>query len=327
MVIKKKGVKKENRIIEWLRVKENRNLLGNIFLLGFFTIYLFIFIALCSFIPIFSTIILQSFIEYSPIPQGISIITLILYIIGILPVYGILKFIIKIIENSKKLKNIIPASIRSALKKINFYFILSILMIYVIVTVGLNIYQSYYKNDLPFSFDFSNNNYNLTITSSCTSDGKLSIFTDGDEVSCDVKVNSKSNCSFDLKEIDIYDKTRYNETILNTFNKSIHLPEGFINESSLENINLSFPITATVLHHTIMSFDFICSLCQDYNLLHSNERIIINSTEETYIPVTREMYENIRNQRLAILVLIFSVGVVSVLTSVKNLRDIVENYK
>lgn len=43
-----------------------------------------------------------------------------------------------------------------------------------------------------------------------------------------------------------------------------------------------------------------------------------------YTPITEEIYENVKNQRLAVLVLIFSVGIVSVLTSVKNLKDIID---
>lgn len=256
MVIKKK---KENRIIKWLRVKENRNLLANIFLLGFFTVYLFLFIILCSFLPIFPTIILKSFIEYSPIPQGLSYAAIILYILGILPIYGLFKVIIKIIEKSK-LRNIIPSYIPLTLKKFNFYFILSILMIYVIITVGLNIYQSYYKNDLPFTFDF-NNNYNLTISSNCQSEGGLSMFTVGDGVNCNLNINSKSECDLRLDELIVNDN---NETLFNHSSMNMLIERGFYkHEGTIVNTSFPYKISSSDLHSFVVSLKFNYGLCEN----------------------------------------------------------------
>jgi hypothetical protein len=271
-------------------------------------------------LPIFSTLIVLSLIEKFTLPDIVLYYTLFLYTIAIVVSYIILKILIKYLENVKTLKGLIPT-----LKKINIYVILSVVIIFNVITIGMNIYQRFYKNDFPFNFEYDKNNYNITILSICKSDGNLLIFTEGDELSCDTKITSKSNYNFVLDEIVTYDSTYYkHEILLNISNISKYLERGFYLENgySLENIEFKIPVTSPVLHHMYLSFKFNCILCPKD--IKPNSYIMINSSMKNYMPATRDIYENIKNQRSAVLVLIFSVGIVSVLTSVKNLKDIIE---
>jgi len=316
-----------------LRKKENWVTLIDIFMRVFILFYLLVIIYVFLFLSqLLFTVGLTSFIEYAPIPNLVYYAAIISFIIIIIGIYFLVKLPLKAIEKYKKLKRFTPNFVTSALKKINIYLIVSLVMMYIIIIVGLNIYQEYYKNDLPFSFEFGDNDYNLTILSNCKSNGGLSIFTEGDEIVCDIRVNSKSDCNFYLNEIVVNDNTYYTNDSWKESNMSRYLEAGsYLNEGSfLENISFKTQIKSPVLHHLNTSFRFDYGLCQGYinPTIHPYDLlgryIILNSTDKKYIPVTREMYENVRNQRLAILVLIFSVGLVSVLTSVKNLKDIIE---
>lgn len=210
-------------------------------------------------------------------------------------------------------------------QKFNNYIILAILLMFFFIYVTSVFIAENFKEDLPYSFNLENNEYEYNLINDnidtigpvvCESLEGLKSFVLNDTLMCSLKVTYKVNNKYNISRIRISYRNP-SPNLLYNINTSR-------TDNTMESKGIIYPFNARLKEEGIYPFYFNFYMWDK----NKSEEKIVYSKEINFNIISRTDYigqlDAKEDQKLPLILTLFSLVFVSVFSGVKSLRDLIE---
>ncbi len=201
-------------------------------------------------------------------------------------------------------------------EKINNYIYSALIISLFVVVLGFNLHAIFYGPDLPRNFYFEDNPLNLSINGYCksyhTNYQNYPVY--GDRFYCEIYLSNPTENEYFLRSVLISDYTYSTENVSNEYPKYFY--ERIGNNTYEKRIVFDFPIGEEGMRYSLFKIEIRDT---------ENNPENIYSKRFYYTSINTQVYDNRERDKIATLVLILSVGIISVFSVMNNIKNLIEN--